>query len=45
MWETGAYERGAWEVVTRHTREESACTHLLRLPTGAGNPPSGGSTP
>ncbi|MFC9950784.1 hypothetical protein [Streptomyces prasinus] len=45
MWETGAYERGAWETVTRHAREESACTHLLRLLTGTGSPPSDGSAP
>ncbi|MGW9494166.1 hypothetical protein ACWG5P_07185 [Streptomyces prasinus] len=42
MWETGAYERGTWETVTRHAREEPACTHLLRLLTGTGGPPSDG---
>ncbi|MCP3767676.1 hypothetical protein [Streptomyces sp. MAR25Y5] len=45
MWETGAYERGTWETVTRHAREESACAHLLRLLTGTGNPSSDGSAP
>lgn len=36
IWETGAYERGSWETVARHTREESACAHLLHLLTGTG---------
>ncbi|MFI1000350.1 hypothetical protein ACIP10_18520 [Streptomyces galbus] len=32
-WETGSYERGTWETIAQHTREEDACTHLLRLLT------------
>ncbi|TXS49574.1 hypothetical protein [Streptomyces sp. OR43] len=30
-WETGAYERGAYEVIARHPGEAQACAHLLRL--------------
>ncbi|MEV6792499.1 hypothetical protein AB0M87_10955 [Streptomyces sp. NPDC051320] len=30
-WETGAYERGACQVITRHPGEEAACAQLLRL--------------
>lgn len=32
-WETGAYERGTYEVVARHPSESAACRHLLRLLT------------
>lgn len=32
-WETGAYERGAYHVITRHPDEPAACAHLLRLLT------------
>ncbi|WP_299535992.1 hypothetical protein [uncultured Streptomyces sp.] len=35
-WETGAYERGAYEVVARHPDEAAACAHLLSLLTGPG---------
>ncbi|MGW8884477.1 hypothetical protein [Streptomyces sp. NPDC055749] len=31
VWETGAFERGTYEVVARHPDEETACAHLLRL--------------
>ncbi|MEU1123358.1 hypothetical protein ABZ371_07190 [Streptomyces sp. NPDC005899] len=31
VWETGAYERGRYEVLDRHPDEASACGHLLRL--------------
>jgi hypothetical protein len=30
-WETGAYERGTYEVIARHPSEAAACGHLLRL--------------
>ncbi|MEU9201590.1 hypothetical protein [Streptomyces sp. NPDC048332] len=30
-WETGAYERGAYEVIARHPAEAQACAHLFRL--------------
>lgn len=30
-WETGAFERGAYEVVARHPDEAAACAHLLSL--------------
>lgn len=30
-WETGAYERGGYEVIARHPNEATACAHLLRL--------------
>lgn len=29
--ETGAYERGTYEVIARHSSEQAACEHLLRL--------------
>ncbi|MFE5740213.1 hypothetical protein [Streptomyces celluloflavus] len=32
-WETGAYERGTYQVIARHTSESAACAHLLRLLT------------
>ncbi|MDX3854139.1 hypothetical protein [Streptomyces sp. AK02-01A] len=32
-WETGAYERGLYQVIARHTSESAACAHLLRLLT------------
>ncbi|MEV0597738.1 hypothetical protein AB0I82_00330 [Streptomyces sp. NPDC050315] len=32
-WETGAYERGCYEVIARHPDETTACTHLLDLLT------------
>ncbi|MDQ0791887.1 hypothetical protein [Streptomyces sp. B1I3] len=31
VWETGAYERGRYEVLARHPDEASACAHLLHL--------------
>ncbi|MER5281123.1 hypothetical protein ABT025_36085 [Streptomyces sp. NPDC002809] len=31
VWETGAYERGRYEVVARHPDESDACAHLFRL--------------
>lgn len=31
LWETGAYERGAYEVIARHSTEAEACGHLLHL--------------
>ncbi|MGP3750245.1 hypothetical protein [Streptomyces sp. IBSNAI001] len=31
VWETGAYERGTYEVIARHPDEAAACAHLLRL--------------
>ncbi|GAA2991949.1 hypothetical protein [Streptomyces fulvorobeus] len=31
VWETGAFERGTYEVLARHPDEESACAHLLAL--------------
>ncbi|MCX4734248.1 hypothetical protein ACIA74_27320 [Streptomyces sp. NPDC051658] len=31
VWETGAYERGTYEVIARHPSEQAACEHLLRL--------------
>ncbi|MGW1818465.1 hypothetical protein ACWCQM_33460 [Streptomyces sp. NPDC002125] len=36
VWETGAYERGTYEVIARHPDEASACAHLMRLLVGAG---------
>ncbi|CAM5667425.1 hypothetical protein SCALM49S_07651 [Streptomyces californicus] len=30
-WETGAFERGAYDVLTRHPDEAAACGHLLEL--------------
>ncbi|MBK3533542.1 hypothetical protein JHN61_29165 [Streptomyces sp. MBT67] len=30
-WETGAYERGTYEVIARHPDEATACSHLLSL--------------
>ncbi|RPK79865.1 MULTISPECIES: hypothetical protein [Streptomyces] len=30
-WETGAFERGTYEVIARHPDEAAACTHLLSL--------------
>ncbi|MGW7573842.1 hypothetical protein [Streptomyces sp. NPDC054765] len=30
-WETGAYERGTCQTISRHPSEEAACAHLLRL--------------
>lgn len=30
-WETGAYERGSYEVIARHPSESVACAHLFRL--------------
>ncbi|WP_282687891.1 MULTISPECIES: hypothetical protein [unclassified Streptomyces] len=30
-WETGAFERGTYEVIARHPDEATACAHLLRL--------------
>ncbi|MFE9858592.1 hypothetical protein [Streptomyces sp. NPDC005780] len=30
-WETGAYERGVYEVIARHPGEAQACADLLRL--------------
>lgn len=30
-WETGAYERGSYEVIARHPSEAQACAHLFRL--------------
>ncbi|MEE1768732.1 hypothetical protein PUR34_11295 [Streptomyces sp. JV185] len=30
-WETGAYERGTYEVIARYPSEQAACEHLLRL--------------
>ncbi|WNF25433.1 hypothetical protein RI138_00685 [Streptomyces sp. C11-1] len=30
-WETGAFERGTYEVVARHPDEAAACAHLLSL--------------
>ncbi|MFD0020526.1 hypothetical protein [Streptomyces sp. NPDC058382] len=30
-WETGAYERGSYEVIARHPDESTACAHLLHL--------------
>lgn len=30
-WETGAYERGRYEVIARHPSETAACRHLLDL--------------
>ncbi|MDP9947353.1 MULTISPECIES: hypothetical protein [Streptomyces] len=30
-WETGAFERGAYDVLTRHPDEAAACGHLLKL--------------
>ncbi|MFI8992509.1 hypothetical protein [Streptomyces sp. NPDC053542] len=32
-WETGAYERGRYEVIARHEDEAAACAHLLALLT------------
>ncbi|WP_411139798.1 hypothetical protein [Streptomyces sp. x-80] len=32
-WETGAYERGTYQVITRHTSASAACARLLRLLT------------
>lgn len=31
VWETGAYERGRYEVIARHPSEAAACRHLLGL--------------
>ncbi len=31
VWETGAYERGACEVIARHPNEAAACGHLFHL--------------
>ncbi|MET9661377.1 hypothetical protein [Streptomyces sp. NPDC006510] len=31
VWETGAYERGTYEVIARHPSERTACGHLLSL--------------
>lgn len=31
VWETGAFERGVYEVIARHPDEGSACAHLLGL--------------
>ncbi|MFH8516200.1 hypothetical protein ACH4CE_14000 [Streptomyces gelaticus] len=31
VWETGAYERGTYEIIARHPSEQDACGHLLRL--------------
>ncbi|GHB20932.1 MULTISPECIES: hypothetical protein [Streptomyces] len=31
VWETGAYERGAYEVLARHPDEATGCGHLLHL--------------
>jgi len=31
VWETGAYERGGYEVIARHPDEAAACAHLLSL--------------
>ncbi|MFI5618006.1 hypothetical protein [Streptomyces sp. NPDC051567] len=31
VWETGAYERGLYEVIARHPGEQAACAHLLHL--------------
>lgn len=33
-WEVGACERGRWETISRHLREEDACAHLFQLLTG-----------
>lgn len=30
-WETGAYERGGYEVIARHADEAAACAHLFHL--------------
>ncbi|APS23303.1 hypothetical protein TK78_33600 [Streptomyces sp. Tue 6075] len=30
-WETGAFERGTYEVIARHPDEATACAHLLSL--------------
>ncbi|MFY0512757.1 hypothetical protein ACOMD4_20535 [Streptomyces anulatus] len=30
-WETGAFERGTYEVLARHPDEAAACAHLLSL--------------
>ncbi|MFG2595868.1 hypothetical protein [Streptomyces sp. NPDC048462] len=30
-WETGAYERGTYEVIARHPSESAGCAHLLHL--------------
>jgi len=30
-WETGAFERGRYEVIARHQQEAAACAHLFRL--------------
>ncbi|MFJ8254671.1 hypothetical protein [Streptomyces sp. NPDC094466] len=30
-WETGAFERGAYEVLAQHPDEAAACAHLLSL--------------
>ncbi|MFI1250406.1 hypothetical protein ACH4TY_27485 [Streptomyces anulatus] len=30
-WETGAFERGSYEVLARHSDEAAACAHLLSL--------------
>lgn len=32
-WETGAYERGAHHVISRHPTEAAACAQLFRLLT------------
>jgi len=32
-WETGAYERGTYQVIARHPDEAAACAHLLHLLT------------
>ncbi|MGW7023148.1 hypothetical protein ACWGGS_27900 [Streptomyces decoyicus] len=32
-WETGAYERGTYQLISHHPSEEAACAHLLRLLT------------
>ncbi|MGW4233486.1 hypothetical protein ACWEF9_30215 [Streptomyces sp. NPDC004980] len=31
VWETGAYERGTYEVLARHPDEATACGHLMHL--------------
>ncbi|WP_407548599.1 hypothetical protein QOM21_05535 [Streptomyces sp. Pv4-95] len=30
-WETGAYERGVYQTISRHPSEEAACAHLWQL--------------
>ncbi|MER7722507.1 hypothetical protein [Streptomyces sp. NPDC096323] len=31
VWETGAFERGRYEVIARHQQESAACAHLFSL--------------